>query len=192
MRIRSSAAFGRRESTSRPKTARASTLGEYFDELLSADELLEKSSAGSPLISTASSRVTKSPSSKGNHPMALQDVLAELAVNLRLDSAAYSAGVDKASQKTTQLERRLSAFQKSAGGIGKTMASLAGGLTAGFAAGFGIDAIVRATQAALEYAGSLAETAQQLGVTARDLQVFRFAAGQVGVSRISSKPASRN
>jgi hypothetical protein len=115
--------------------------------------------------------------------MALQDVLAELAVNLRLDSAAYSAGVDKASQKTTQLERRLSAFQKSAGGIGKTMASLAGGLTAGFAAGFGIDAIARATQAALEYAGSLAETAQQLGVTARDLQVFRFAAGQVGVSQ---------
>jgi hypothetical protein len=115
--------------------------------------------------------------------MALQDVLAELAVNLRLDTAAYSAGVSKAEAQTSRLERRLQGFQKSAGAIGRTMASLAGGLAGGFAAGFGVDAIVRATQAALEYAGSLGETAQQLGVTTRDLQVFRFAAGQVGVSQ---------
>lgn len=115
--------------------------------------------------------------------MALQDILAELAVNLRLNTVDYSAGVDKATQKTSQLERRLLSFQKSAGGVGKALLSLGGGLGAGFAAGLGIDALVRATQASLEYAGSLGETAQQLGVTARDLQIFRFAAGQVGVSQ---------
>jgi hypothetical protein len=115
--------------------------------------------------------------------MALQDILAELAVNLRLDSAQYGVGVSKAEAQTGRLERRLVAFQKSAGGVARTMASLAGGLAGGFAAGFGVDAIVRATEAALEYAGSLAEAAQQLGVTARDLQIFRFAAGQVGVTQ---------
>jgi hypothetical protein len=115
--------------------------------------------------------------------MALQDILAEIAVSLRLDTAAYSAGVDKASQRTSQLERRLTGFQRSVGGVAKTMAGLAGGLVSGFAAGFGVEALIRATSAALEYAGSLGETAQQLGVTTRDLQVFRFAAGQVGVSQ---------
>jgi hypothetical protein len=36
---------------------------------------------------------------------------------------------------------------------------------------------------ALEYAASLGEVAQQLGVTTRDLQVFRYAATQVGISQ---------
>lgn len=35
----------------------------------------------------------------------------------------------------------------------------------------------------LEFAGSLDEVSQQLGVTARDLQVYRYAAGQVGISQ---------
>lgn len=114
--------------------------------------------------------------------MALQDILAELAVNMRLDTAQFSAGVSKAEAQTSRLERRLQTFQKRAGGIGKTLASLGGGLVAGFAAGFGVQALVRATGAALEYAGSLAEVAQQVGVTAKDLQVLRFAGGQVGIS----------
>jgi hypothetical protein len=115
--------------------------------------------------------------------MALQDILAELAVNLRLDTAQYAAGVSKAEAQTSRLERRLSAFQRRAGGIARTMASLGGGIVGGFAAGLGVATIVHATDAALRYAGSLKEVAETLGLTTRDLQTFRFAAGQVGISQ---------
>jgi hypothetical protein len=115
--------------------------------------------------------------------MALQDILAELAVNLRLDTAAFSTGVDKATQKTSQLERRLDQFKEKAGGIGKVFAGMGGGLAAGFATGFGIEQLVHVTEAAIDYAGALAHTAQQLGVTTKDLQVFRFAAEQTGVGQ---------
>ncbi len=115
--------------------------------------------------------------------MALQDILAELAVNLRLDTAQYAAGVSKAEAQTSRLERRLSSFQRRAGGIARTMASLGGGIVGGFAAGLGVATIVHATDAALRYAGSLKEVAETLGLTTRDLQTFRYAAGQVGVSQ---------
>jgi hypothetical protein len=115
--------------------------------------------------------------------MALQDILAEIAVGLRLDTADYSSGVAKAEAATGRLERRLGTFQAKAGRIGSTMAGLAGGLAGGLVTGLSVDALMRAVSAGLEYAGSLGEVSQQLGVTTRDLQVFRYAASQVGVKQ---------
>lgn len=43
--------------------------------------------------------------------------------------------------------------------------------------------LLSTTSAALDYASSLGETAQQLGVTTQDLQVFRYAATQVGIEQ---------
>lgn len=68
-----------------------------------------------------------------------------------------------------------SAIQKSLGGV-RTAA-------AGMVAGLGLATMVAAGKRALDYASSLGEVSQQLGVSTKDLQVFRFAASQVGVSQ---------
>ncbi len=54
---------------------------------------------------------------------------------------------------------------------------------AGLVAGLSVGMFTNIIKGALDYAGSLGEVAQQLGVTTRDLQTFRFAAGQLGVSQ---------
>src|SRR3989337_1878256 len=105
--------------------------------------------------------------------MALQDILAELAVNLRLDSTQFSQGVAKAEASTNRLDRRLQAFTGSANRVGKAMTGLAASFGIGFGVA-GVAGIMAAVNAGLQYAGSLGEVAQQLGVTTRDLQVFRY------------------
>lgn len=52
----------------------------------------------------------------------------------------------------------------------------------GFAAAFTVGVLSNVIKNALEYAGSLGETAQQLGVTTKELQTFRFAAQQNGAT----------
>lgn len=72
-----------------------------------------------------------------------------------------------------------SSFKRAFGGI-------KGYVAAGFAgviSGLSIGLIVNGVKAALDYAGSLGEVANQLGVTTKDLQVFRYAAGRVGVKQ---------
>jgi hypothetical protein len=51
------------------------------------------------------------------------------------------------------------------------------------AAGVGLAAMGVAGKRALDYASSLGEVSQQLGVTTRDLQEYRFAATQVGIEQ---------
>lgn len=53
----------------------------------------------------------------------------------------------------------------------------------GFVAAIGISGIGAATARALDYASSLGEVAQQLGVTTKDLQEYRYAASQAGISQ---------
>jgi hypothetical protein len=48
---------------------------------------------------------------------------------------------------------------------------------------FSATSLIRFAKEALDYAGSLGEVSQQLGVTAEDLQVYRYAATQVGLSQ---------
>lgn len=104
--------------------------------------------------------------------MALGDVIARLSVALSLDSAAFSKGSKEVQTSAEKLR----------GGMMKVGAAIAGALA--------VDAIIgfaqqwkNATIAALEAAGSLGETAQQLGVTTDALQEYRFAATQAGVEQ---------
>lgn len=102
----------------------------------------------------------------------MAELIGALRVSLSAETAAFEAGMKRA-QRTTAAATT---------GMSKSLAGVKAGLL-GFAGALSIGAVTRAIGSALEYAGSLAEIAQQLGVTTRDLQTFRFAAGQVGVSQ---------
>lgn len=82
-------------------------------------------------------------------------------------------------------DRRLSAIEASGVRMGQRIGGafkFAGVAAAGFVASIGVDAVVQAVQSGLEYASSLGEVAQQLGVTTDALQEYRFAASQAGLS----------
>jgi hypothetical protein len=95
-----------------------------------------------------------------------------LSVSLSADTAKFQSGLKRAE---AQAKASSSVIQKSLGGIKAGFAGLAAGLSIGL--------VVQGIKGALDYAGSLAEVAQQLGVTTKQLQVYRFAAEQVGVSQ---------
>ena len=103
-------------------------------------------------------------------------LIGALRVSLSAETGQFEAGMKRA-QRTANNTR--SSFQKAFGGLGGIVKA---GL-AGVVSGLSIGLLIQGTKAALEYAGSLGEVSQQLGVTTRDLQVFRYAAGQVGVKQ---------
>lgn len=118
--------------------------------------------------------------------MAATDVIAELAVNLRLDSTAFARGSTVAAAKANTLEGRLKRFTKSSNIAGDAVKGLAAGFAGGVLAG-GIaglaTGLAEATKRGLDQAASLGEVSQQLGVTSRDLQIYRYAASQVGIEQ---------
>jgi hypothetical protein len=75
------------------------------------------------------------------------------------------------------------------------MGSAAKAIGAAFVASIGVDTVrawADATKGALEFAGSLGETAQQLGVTTNELQEYRYVATQVGIDQaVMDKGLSR-
>lgn len=93
-----------------------------------------------------------------------------------LEGGKFVSGAKKIQQSAKQTETQL---KKSFG----VMGSAVKGFGLSLASGLSIGLLSNAIKKALDYAGSLGEIAQQLGVTTKDLQVFRFAAGQVGVSQ---------
>lgn len=97
-------------------------------------------------------------------------LIGALRVSLSADTAQFEQGMKRA-QRTTSASA--TAISRSAGIIK--------GAVAGFVSGLSVGLFVNAIKGSLDYAASLAEVAQQVGSTARDLQVLRFAAGQVGV-----------
>lgn len=99
-------------------------------------------------------------------------LIGALRVSLSADTAKFEAGMKRAQRSA----------HTASSGINKSMGLLKSGLI-GLASGLSIGLFIRGIQGALDYAGSLAEVSQQLGVTTKDLQVLRFAAGQVGVSQ---------
>lgn len=99
-------------------------------------------------------------------------LIGALRVSLGLDTASFEAGTKRARGIAA---RDASAIQKSLGGIKTAFAGLATLATA--------SALVAAGKRALDYAASLGEVSQQLGVTTRDLQVYRFIATQVGIEQ---------
>lgn len=98
-------------------------------------------------------------------------LIGALRATLSADTANFEAGMKRAQRQAAT----------SAGGINKSLGLVKAGF-AGFISGLSVGLITNAIRGALDYAGSLAEVAQQLGVTTRDLQNFRAAAGQSGLS----------
>lgn len=95
-----------------------------------------------------------------------------LYTSLTLESASFISGLKKATEETQRSAASIEANLNRVVSAGRAFAAaLVGSELAGIA------------QRALDYASSLGETAQQLGVTTRDLQVYRFVAGQVGVEQ---------
>lgn len=99
-------------------------------------------------------------------------LLASLVTRLSLESSSFSSGISKA--------RRDAASSSTA--IQKSLGRINGALT-GLAAGISLAAFTAVAKRALDYASSLGEVSQQLGVTTRDLQVYRYAASQVGIEQ---------
>lgn len=95
-----------------------------------------------------------------------------LSVDLDLNSASFINNMKKATDAVTTSSRSIDR----ALGFAKTAVT-------GFVASFTINKIVEVTAKGLDYAASLGEQSQQLGVTTRDLQVYRYAASQVGIAQ---------
>lgn len=102
----------------------------------------------------------------------MSSLIAALRAALSLDTVQFDAGAKRARNTASSTARS----------INKSLGTIKA-VGAGFFSAFSIAALSTGIKRALEYAGSLGEVSQQLGVTTRDLQVFRFAAGQVGVSQ---------
>jgi hypothetical protein len=98
-------------------------------------------------------------------------LIGALRVSLSADTAAFQQGMKRAE---SQAKSSASSIQRSLGMVKAGFAS--------FVAGISLGAITQGVRAALDYAGSLGEIAQQLGVTTRELQTFRYAVSQNGGS----------
>lgn len=108
--------------------------------------------------------------------MAGQTQIGSIHVDASIGTAEYVAGSRKLKAETASLERDI---KGRFAGIGATVK---GGI-AGLVGALSVGAFIQLGRAALDYAGSIGEVSQQLGVTTRDLQTFRFAATQLGVTQ---------
>jgi hypothetical protein len=106
-------------------------------------------------------------------------LIGALRVSLSAETTAFEAGM-KRSQRTAN--RTASSIEGSFKRVGTGFTALRSGL-AGFVGALSVGSIFAAGKAALDYASSLGELASTLGVTTRDLQMFSYAAGQVGISQ---------
>jgi hypothetical protein len=95
-----------------------------------------------------------------------------LSVDLDLNSASFINGMKKATDAVTTSSRSIDR----ALGVAK-------GAVKGFVAAFAVDQLAGLVSRGLDFAASLGEQSQQLGVTTRDLQVYRYAASQVGIAQ---------
>lgn len=99
-------------------------------------------------------------------------LIGALRVSLSADTANFEAGMKRAQRQT---QTSASAIQKSANVITNAVRGMVAGLSVGL--------FIQAGKSALEYASHLGELADTLGVTAKDLQTFSYAAGQVGIEQ---------
>src|SRR5689334_21365178 len=98
-------------------------------------------------------------------------MIGNLAVTLRLNTAAFEAGATKAEVRAKTLQGRLA-------GIGSAMKGLAGGLIAGV----GVAAFSGLARNAFDMASALDESAQKVGLTVEALQHLNLAATQNGIA----------
>lgn len=108
----------------------------------------------------------------------MSSFIGQLRISLGLDSAAFESGAKRAAAEVNTLGSKAEA-------AGFKIGSMAKALVAGASAFAGLSIVEKlkdAVTASLEYASSLSETAQQLGVTVESLQQFRLLAEQSGVA----------
>jgi hypothetical protein len=98
-------------------------------------------------------------------------LIGALRATLGLDTANFEAGSKRA---RSIAKRDATAIQKSLDDVRKSFKNMIAAASVG--------ALTVVTKRALEYASSLGEVAQQLGVTTKELQEYRYAASQVGIS----------
>jgi hypothetical protein len=98
--------------------------------------------------------------------------IGSLLVALGLDTAQFEAGANKSKSIARGLSKDIESSFKSA----KVAVE-------GLVAAFAIGALTEQIKQSLQYAAAIGETASTLGVTTKQLQEFRFAASQVGVSQ---------
>lgn len=95
-------------------------------------------------------------------------LIGSLRIALGLETAAFETGSRKTKKELSGLERHAKQVKVQ---------------MAGMLAGVSVAALGVAAKRALDYASSLGEVAQQLGVNTRELQVWRYAATQYGVTQ---------
>jgi hypothetical protein len=102
-----------------------------------------------------------------------------LVIDLQAQVATFESNMQRAAQtlnsQALKMQRSLAGIERQAATVGNGLRTLAGAAA--------VTALAAAGKRALDYASSLGETAQQLGVTTRDLQVYRYAASQVGIEQ---------
>lgn len=102
--------------------------------------------------------------------------IGNLAVNLSLETSAFTTGAAKARAQANGLKGSLS-------GLGGTMKSFAVGLVGGLGIGFVASALGGLASSAVKAGSDLSESAEKVGVTAEALQELNLAATQSGVSQ---------
>lgn len=98
--------------------------------------------------------------------------IASVSTSLTLESQSFLSGLKKAVDQSASSSKKIEGHLNTIVNAGKL---LGGGAIA--------NEIFQLSKRSLDYASSLGEVAQQLGVTTKDLQVYRYAATQVGVSQ---------
>ena len=109
----------------------------------------------------------------------MSSFIGQLRISLGLDSAAFESGAKRAAAEVNTLGSKA---ERAGFKVGSMTKALVAGASA-FAATAIVSQLKDAVVAGLDYAASLGETAQQLGVTTKTLQEYRYAADQVGISQ---------
>jgi hypothetical protein len=102
------------------------------------------------------------------------NLIGSLLVSLGLDDAKFRSGLTDAQKTLRRTESQFKKMGSTFSSVGRNMSLVMAPIAAG---------LIAAAKHGLDYASSLGEVAQQVGVTTRELQEFRYAASQVGVSQ---------
>lgn len=104
-------------------------------------------------------------------------------LQLQADVQSYNANVAQAHRLT---EQKLGAIEAKGAAMGQKLKqsfSLASAAAVAFAGSVVVDRVMQAVTAGLDYASSLGEVAQQLGISTDALQEYRYAASQAGLTQ---------
>lgn len=109
----------------------------------------------------------------------MSSIIGQLRISLGLETAAFERGSKRAAAEVNALGSKMDKAGLAVGRLGKTIAAGAAAIGGAALAVTLKDLVMRG----LDYASSLGETAQQLGVTTDALQEYRYAASQVGIEQ---------